>query len=210
MGGGPRRLDPSRDVAILQAALEGLAEHGYDRLSMDDIAARARVGKAAIYRRWASKAALVVDTVVWWREQVHTATVPDTGSLRGDIEALIAALPDLDEADRSTMSVLLGVGAAAIRDPALAAALDDHALDQARQVLGVVFDNATGRGEIPPGRDLTLVPDIFVGLNMLRLVTGRPVDQAFVRRVFEDVVLPLATATVSDRPPARRGRPAKR
>src|SRR5450755_1432516 len=76
VGAGPRRLDPARDAAILRAALEGLAELGYDRLSMDDIAARAHVGKAAIYRRWPSKAAVVVGAVAWWREQMGTVAVP--------------------------------------------------------------------------------------------------------------------------------------
>ncbi len=55
------RLDRSRDPAILDAALAALAEHGYDATNMNDIAARAGVGKAAIYRRWSSKAALMTD-----------------------------------------------------------------------------------------------------------------------------------------------------
>jgi hypothetical protein len=90
--------------------------------------------------------------------------------------------------------VILGVATAAGRDPALAAALDEHVLSWPRQVLSAVFDAAVARGEIPPGRDLTLVPDIFIGLNMLRLMMGQPGDHAFFRRVFEDIVLPLATA----------------
>lgn len=59
--GGGRPLDSSRDAAILEAALEGLAQRGYDLLTMDAIAARARAGKGALYRRWPSKAALVAD-----------------------------------------------------------------------------------------------------------------------------------------------------
>jgi AcrR family transcriptional regulator len=46
------RLDRSRDPAILNAALAALAEHGYEATNMNDVAARAGVGKAAIYRRW--------------------------------------------------------------------------------------------------------------------------------------------------------------
>jgi AcrR family transcriptional regulator len=61
------RLDRSRDPAILDAALDVLTENGYDATNMNDIAARAGVGKAAIYRRWASKAALLTDTLVYWR-----------------------------------------------------------------------------------------------------------------------------------------------
>ncbi|MGV7665743.1 helix-turn-helix domain-containing protein, partial [Mycobacterium kansasii] len=61
------RLDRSRDPVILDAALAALAEHGYDATNMNDIAARAGVGKAAIYRRWSSKAALMTDALVYWR-----------------------------------------------------------------------------------------------------------------------------------------------
>ena len=64
-----RPPDPNREAAILRAALEGLAEYGYDRLTMDEIAARARAGKGALYRRWSSKAALVVDAVIAWRSE---------------------------------------------------------------------------------------------------------------------------------------------
>jgi AcrR family transcriptional regulator len=111
------------------------AEHGYDRLSMDDIAARAHVGKAAIYRRWPSKGAVVVGAILWWREQVAAIAAPDTGSLRGDAEAMITAVPDFDDADRGIISVILGVATAAAHDPLLAAALEEHALARPREAL---------------------------------------------------------------------------
>src|ERR1700684_862732 len=89
----PGRLDRSLDAAILEAALAGVAELGYDRLSMDDIASRARVGKAAIYRRWPSKAVVVADAIAYWRRRLGPVEPPSTGSLRGDIEALVGAEP---------------------------------------------------------------------------------------------------------------------
>src|ERR1035441_1391373 len=84
------------------------------------------VGKAAIYPRWASKAAVVAAAIGWWRAQLATSEVPDTGTLRGDIEALIVMVPDFGDAERQTISVILGAATAASRDPALAAALDEH------------------------------------------------------------------------------------
>jgi AcrR family transcriptional regulator len=190
----PARLDPQLDAAILRAALEGFAEHGYDRVSMDEIAARAHVGKAAIYRRWPSKAAVGAAAIAWWRGQWGLVEIPDTGSLRGDVEALIAMIPHFDDADLSMFGVILGVATAASRDAALAAALDEHVLAWPRQVLGAVFDAAIARGEIPPGRDLSLVPDAIFGLSVLQAIRRKPGDRAFYRRVFEDIVLPLATA----------------
>jgi AcrR family transcriptional regulator len=182
------------DAAILEAALTGIAEHGYDRLSMDDIAARARVGKAAIYRRWPSKAEVVADAIAHWRRGLGPVDPPNTGSLRGDIDALIAAAPDLNDADLSTIQVIIGVATAAMRNPVLAAALDDLVLSRPRHILRVVLDHAVARGEILADRDLTLMPDAVMGLNVLRVMTGRPIDRVFIRRVLEEVILPLATA----------------
>jgi AcrR family transcriptional regulator len=188
------RFDRSLDTAILGAVLEGLAERGYDQMSMDDVATRARVGKAAIYRRWPSKAAVVADAIAHWRRGLGSVRPPNTGSLRGDLDALAAAAPDLNEAQVSMMKVVIGVATAATRDPVLAAALDDLVLSQPRRMISVVLDNAVARGEIPAERDIALIADAALGLNVLRAITGRPIDRVFVRRVLEDLILPLATA----------------
>jgi AcrR family transcriptional regulator len=191
----PARLDRSLDGAILEAALAGVAELGYDRLSMDDIASRAGVGKAAIYRRWPSKAVVVADAIAHWRRQLGPVEPPGTGSLRGDIEALVAAVPDIDDAAYSTIQVIVGVATAAMHNPVLAAALDDLVLSRPRHVVRGVLDQAVARGEIPSGRDLSLIPDVVLGLNVLRVLTGRPIDRVYVRRVLEDVILPLVGAS---------------
>lgn len=188
------RLDRSLDTAILDATLAGLAEAGYDRLSMDDVASRAGVGKAAIYRRWPSKAVVVADAIAHWRRRLGPVEAPNTGSLRGDIDALVAATPDLDDADSHMIRVVVGVATAAMHNPILAAALDDLVLSTPRQVVRAVLDHALARGEIPAGRDLSLIPDVALGLNVLRVITGRPIDRVYVRRVLEDVILPLAGA----------------
>jgi AcrR family transcriptional regulator len=193
-----RPLDPSRDSAILHAALEGLAEVGYDRLTMDEIAARAHAGKGALYRRWPSKAALVVDALVAWREQLAPLDPPDTGSLRGDIDAIVAAVPDFSDTDQRMMGVISGIATAAARDPELAAAFRGQVFDRPRSLLRGVLDHAAERGEIPPGRQLDLVPDILIGLNMLRLVLGQPPDREFIRRVFAEVIYPLVTSSPVD------------
>jgi len=70
------RLDRSRDPGILNAALAALAEHGYQATKMNDVAARAGVGKAAIYRRWSSKAALITDALVYWRPDLMSDEAP--------------------------------------------------------------------------------------------------------------------------------------
>lgn len=191
---GQGRLDRSLDASILDAALAGVAEQGYDRLSMDDIASRAGVGKAAIYRRWPSKAVVVADAIAHWRRRLGPLEPPNNGSLRGDIEALIAAVPELNDAELHTIQVIVGVATAAMHNPVLAAALDDLVLSAPRHVVRAVLDQAVARGEIPAGRDLSLIPDVALGLNVLRVMTGKPIDRVYVRRVLEDVILPLTAA----------------
>src|SRR6186713_2049587 len=85
-----RKRDHSRDPEILDAALAVLAETGYDGMTIDMVAARAKAGKATIYRRWPSKAELVIDAVACMKgNHFDPANLPDTGTLRGDLIALI-------------------------------------------------------------------------------------------------------------------------
>ena len=204
VGAGGRKLDTSKDALILRAALEGLAEHGYDRLTMDDIATRAHAGKGALYRRWSSKAALVVDAVVAWRDELGPVTVPDTGSLRGDVETVIASLPDFDDAARRQFAVIMGLVTAASRDPELQAALSDNVLERPRRAVREMLQRAVERGEISPDRNLDLVPDVVIGLNMIRMLLGEFPDRAHMRRVFDEIVYPLVTAPVDPRPARRQ------
>ncbi len=190
-----RPLDPTRDQAILEAALRGLAELGYDRLSMEEIATRARAGKGALYRRWPSKAALVVDAIVAWREAQAPITAPDTGSLRGDLDAMVDAVPEFDDATRRQVGVFAGLATAASRDPELKQALADQVLGRPRRLLAEVFERARRRGEIPPDRDLELVPDIIIGLNLTRVMVGEVPDREHVERVLNTIIYPLLTTS---------------
>ncbi len=194
--GGRRRFDSSRDAAILRAALEGLAERGYDLLTMDEIAARAHAGKGALYRRWPSKAALVSEAVLAWREEFGPVTMPDTGSLRGDVDATLAAVPDFGGAERRQVAVLLGLVTAASRDPELRAALSGPLVDRPRRALTQMLERAAARGEIPPGRDIGLVADVVIAMSSMRFLLGEVPDRDYLRRVFEEVVYPLVTAPV--------------
>src|SRR5262245_29903721 len=83
--GRPR--DPSRDQAIIDASIDLLVSEGYDRLTMEGVAAAAGVGKATVYRRWGSKAELVIDAMATLKPAIDTI---DTGSLDGDLELMIS------------------------------------------------------------------------------------------------------------------------
>ena len=114
-----RRRDPSRAGKILEAALEVLAEVGAARLTMDLVAERAGAGKATIYRRWTSKAAMVIEAVAHMkRQQVDLDRLPDTGTLRGDLLGLFKPLP-LAEGQRR-LKIMAGLASLLAADPALA------------------------------------------------------------------------------------------
>ena len=160
---------------------------------MDEIAARAHAGKGAVYRRWPSKASLVVDAIVAWREQTAPLTIPDTGSLSGDIDAMIAAVPEFDDGAKQQIAVFVGLATAASRDPELSKALTDGLLARPRRLIREVLDRAVARGEIAAECELDLVPDILIGLNILRILLGDVPDREYVSRVLNTIIHPLVT-----------------
>jgi AcrR family transcriptional regulator len=183
------RLDRSRDPAILNAALAALTENGYDATNMDDIAARAGVGKAAIYRRWSSKAALITDVLVYWRPDLRTDDAPDTGSPAGDIEALIERAVSYDNG-LITNDLVLRVALEATRDPQLATALDDLMLLRGGRQISTVLARAAARGQIAANRDWSLVADVITAMSLLRVLNGQTVDANFLRQVTDTLVIP--------------------
>lgn len=183
------RLDRSRDPAILDAALAALAEHGYDAANMNDIAAQAGVGKAAIYRRWSSKAALMTDALVYWRPDLLKDDAPDTGSLTGDLDAVVKRAKRNDNS-LITNDLVLRVALEAAHDPDLATALNDLILFKGRRVLSAVLARAAERGEISATRDWSLVADVLTAMGLLRVISGQSVDAKFIRQVIDTLILP--------------------
>jgi AcrR family transcriptional regulator len=191
------RLDRSRDPAILNAALAALTENGYDATNMDDIAARAGVGKAAIYRRWSSKAALITDVLLYWRPDLCTDDVADTGSLAGDIEALIERAARNDD-ELISNDVVLRVALEATRDPQLADALGDLILLKGTPIVSTILNRAAARGEIAADRDWSLVADVLTAMCLLRALNGQTVDADFIRQVINTLVLPALSTNASE------------
>jgi AcrR family transcriptional regulator len=198
------RLDRSRDPAILNAAVAALTEHGYDATNMNDIAARAGVGKAAIYRRWSSKAALITDALLYWRPDLMNDETPDTGSITGDFDALVERAARNDD-DLISSDLVLRVALEAAHDPELAAALDDLLLHTGRRVISAILKQAAARGEVAADRDWSLVADALTAMGLIRVMGGQTVDAKFLREVIDTLILPAVYAPVSTSPaPTRR------
>lgn len=183
------RLDRSRDPAILNAALAELTEHGYNNSNMNDIAARAGVGKAAIYRRWSSKAALMTDALVYWRPELLDDDAPNTGSLHGDFDVLVERATHNDNKLISN-DLVLRVALAAAHEPELASALDDLMLMRGRRLVTAILNHAVERGEIAADRSWSLIADTLTALGLMRVISGQSVDAAFVREVIDTLILP--------------------
>jgi AcrR family transcriptional regulator len=184
----PRERDQQREEAILRAALELLAEIGYDQLTMDAVAARAHCSKATIYRRWPGKAELVTTAV---RQQAAVAqAAPDTGGLRTDLlEAVAAMRVSLVNQDAAR---IIGLIAAMRRDPALAEVVRGQVLASKREIFGAVIARAVTRGDLPGTADHELLAEISSALLLSRLlVTGDPLDPAFEQHLVDAVLMPV-------------------
>jgi AcrR family transcriptional regulator len=185
----PRRGE-ARTHAILDAALELLAEVGFDRMTMDTVAARARASKATIYRRWPDKAGLVVDALKHRGSLVHH--VPDSGTLRGDLERYVReAVAATGGTDGALMVGLLAVAA---RDSELSAVFAQQFHAEQLPTLTDLLDRARERGEIGPDVDQSIVTEVLPGTMIMHtIILGLPGDEAFVHRLVDDLLVPLLT-----------------
>ena len=184
-------LDVSRDVAIRDAALDLLSEIGYDRMTMDAVAARAHASKATIYRRWQGKAALVVDALNCSKGSMAD---PDTGSLEGDLAGLSQS--SCNQESRFNAQIMLGLITALAHDVELRDVFRERMIEPRTKVIRGIFDRAVARGEVSSERNLDLLVALLPALMIHQvLTTGELPDADFFVRVINDVILPLATAS---------------
>lgn len=178
-----RKRDPARDAVILDAALAELAASGYAGMTTDAVAARAGVGKAAMYRRWPSKAELALDAVS--RLNGDPEELPDTGSLRGDLRAILTQQDDVD--DERRLRVMVGLASMLADDERLAAAITGPWTDANRTILA----RAVARGEIAADTDVETMAAIIPTLVTYRVCIERlPIPPSYVGMLIDAVLLP--------------------
>ncbi|MFI6498373.1 TetR/AcrR family transcriptional regulator [Nonomuraea typhae] len=184
----PRRRGAALHAAILQATLDELAEVGYAKLTMERVAERARTGKASLYRRWPTRIELVVAAVYSIMPTVSDA--PDTGSLRGDMLAVLRSVSAAlagppGEAMRGLLSEALG-------DSERAATLRQSSQGMGRMVMTEVVRRAVERGEIQAS-SVTL-RRLDVGQALIRqyfLFDGTPIPDELIVEVVDEIMVPL-------------------
>jgi AcrR family transcriptional regulator len=178
------------EASILKATRELLAEQGLTLMTIEEVASRARVGKASIYRRWPNKAALALDAFV--DDYLAGIPVRDTGTLRGD---LLASARDWIRLVTRTPAgrTLAGLLAETLIDPALAEAWRDVVLHRMRDDRRAIISRAVARGEVPDGTDPDLILDLFYGALYHRFINGHlPLSEGFARALATAVAVAAA------------------
>jgi AcrR family transcriptional regulator len=179
----------ARRQAILDAALALLMEVGYDRMSMDALADRARAGKATIYRHWSGKAEVVVEAIRC-RKCDDFSAPPDTGSLRGD---LLAALNRSRESfTEEDSALIIGMVSAMHHDQELADLMRQQMSEAKQGLYDEIVARAVQRGEPVSISAAPVANEVSSALFFNRVAMGSgEIDEAFIYHVVDDVILPL-------------------
>jgi AcrR family transcriptional regulator len=178
-----------REAELLAVTLQLLQENGYDRLTLDAVATTAQASKATVYRRWPTKAELVLAAFI---EGVRQAAVPpDTGTLRGDLLALGEIILEQTHQHSGTVrAVLVEVS----NNPALNEAMQREFIDQRKTLLLYVLQQAVNRGEIDGAAISDELWDVLPGYLIFRsIIQNRPPSTDTVRALVDDVLIPSLT-----------------
>ncbi|WP_029145185.1 TetR/AcrR family transcriptional regulator [Microbacterium luticocti] len=188
---GPRRRGDALVAAILEAALAELAEVGYAQVTMDAVARRAGASKASLYRRWPSRAALVVDAV--YRVAPDPEHPPDTGALRTDLLEML----------RQAAAVLQGPAGEALRG-IIAESRDDadrtreiraRSQGRNRRLVTELVRRAVDRGEVAASALAPARLDVPAALLRHHFLLGdQALDDALFVDLVDEVLLPLLRA----------------
>jgi AcrR family transcriptional regulator len=178
-----------RECELLAVTLELLQEHGYDRLTVDAVATTARASKATIYRRWPTKAELVLAAFVEGTRQV--AVDPDTGTLRSDLLRLGEQICAHVNTHASTIRAVL---VETSRSAELDAMLQEQFLDQRKALMSHVLARALDRGEIEGSAIAEDLWDVLPGYLIYRSVlTSRASSQHTVEDLVDNLLMPGLT-----------------
>lgn len=188
-GTGTRRRGAELEQAILDATWAELNEVGYTALTIEAVAKRAGTSKPVIYRRWPSRAALVVSA--WGRRQPIRPSSPDLGSLRADLLWMFSRIAS--RMDGMMTQTMAGVMAEAFKHPEVQALLRER-FDSGPLTKNIwrIVDNAVARGELKPVQLPRRVLQLPLDLIRSEAITcGTPVSEEMLASMVDDVFIPL-------------------
>ena len=179
-----------REQAILEAAVSLVAELGYERVTMNDIAARARASKATMYRKWPTKADLIAAALIRHAEADAQTTWKDTGSLRGDLLAVVHGISNIAAGDDGPS--FLGMLEAVRADPTLRDMVRDQIAQTSLEGDRVLVTRARDRGEDVRVDGTPWVLELAVAAMTIRkLLYGTDDDGTYEEDLVDRVLLPL-------------------
>ncbi|AZM61766.1 MULTISPECIES: TetR/AcrR family transcriptional regulator [unclassified Streptomyces] len=182
------RITPEREAELYRAVLDLLREVGYDAVTMDAVAARTRSSKATLYRQWGGKAELVVKAM---RSQKPGSIAGiDTGSLRGDLRAIVGRGDDC--VMEQNVALMRALSMAAHQNDDLRQAFKELLVEPEMNEFDRIIRRAVDRGEISPGNPaLDYLVHMLVGAFATRaLIDDLPPTQEFLLSYIDAVVLP--------------------
>jgi AcrR family transcriptional regulator len=185
----------------LNAAVDRFIRDGYSGMSIEQVAAQAGVGKATIYRRWPSKEALITDAIGSLSEELD---LPDTGSVRVDLLALLSQIVALAASSRSGRCFVRMAGEM-VSNPQLGKFYRDKVIAHRRATVGAVIERGIQRGELRKDLDIDLVIDLVVGPLLYRSLI-RSTDGAQTSEVGPKLIDALLEGIAA--PPGKPGSPA--
>jgi AcrR family transcriptional regulator len=185
-----RKRDHTRDDDLLNATLDVLAAVGYGSMTMDMVAARAVAGKATIYRRWSSKEELILDAVAHMkRKQVDLESLPNTGTLRGDLLALFK--PQSIEEGEHKLNIMTGLASMLSANQELAEAVNAAIVEPWAVAHRIFMQRAIERGEISEFADIETASQIIPSMAAYRaLIQRKPFEKEFLINLIDGVLLP--------------------
>jgi AcrR family transcriptional regulator len=179
-------------AAVLQAALEMLAEGSYDELSIEGVALRAGVHKTTVYRRWPTKGDLVFDAI---RARSQAAVpLPDTGSLQGDLRSFARSIVDNIGSDMGRL-MTRNLVAASVTSHDVQLGTPQFWAERLALAAEIV-ERAKQRGEVDRTVDANLIIETLIGPLYVRLLlTGEPIDAPLADRVADLVAAAVNAST---------------
>lgn len=184
------RVEGDREQEIFSATLQVLSEVGYDRLTMDAVAQAAKASKATLYRRWQSKATLVIDALLAEKGVEHFEPT-DTGTLRGDLLAMFCGFGGIT--DEKPIALLASVLTAVHRDEELGAQFRERFIGPKIAASHGIYERARIRGEIRDDVDIDLLAPALAGIVLHRVyLLGDQPTTDLVTAVVDQIILPAA------------------
>ena len=169
---------------VFAATMAMLEQDGFKGVTFQEVAKRANVGRATLYRRWPDPTFLVADALA--ATAADRIMIRDTGSLRGDLKAMLEQIGGFLDSPTGRATIIAGLTG---RQQAEFASLARDLWDRRRQDISPIFDRAMSRGEL--GKDAD--PEVFFALAAgalyaLSIIMAQPIDDAWIEKVLNQVI----------------------